>query len=256
MRSAERLWALNDGGDAPVLYALSPGGQVQARLHLNGTRNVDWEALDAAEINGEATLLIADIGDNAAKRENLTIYLATEPESVSNAAAIDVRQTLRVVIEDGARDFEGAAWDPIDQRIMLLSKRDAPPRLYSLELPDAPATGAAMVTARFAGVVTRIPADTADDRRADPRWGHLRDQPTALSISADGRLIVVTTYKDSYAWQRASQQSVADALDATPLTIDTPQFRQTEAATITADGRSLLVLSEQLPALMARVALP
>lgn len=245
-RVAGRLWAVNDGGDGPRLFALSHDGQLQATVMVDGAQNIDWEALDSAVIDGRPTLLVADIGDNAAQREHLQLYLLDEPKLDEHRAS--VRRTLTITVADGARDFEAAAWDPISESIILLSKRDAPPRLYSV-----PLNGADTVTAKFLGTVTTVPPDTAADRAADPKWGHLRDQPTALSIADDGQLIVVTTYKDSHAYSRKPEQTIATALAEAPLTIDTPQFLQTEAAALSADSRMLTVLSERLPALMATV---
>lgn len=249
-RDANLLWLHNDSGGAASLFAIDTRGRGQRSVDIEGARNVDWEDLDAFTLDGVPRLLIADVGDNNAVRPAVQLYWVEEPVAETNVAAASV---LTLVYPDGPRDVEGVAVDAAARQVYLLSKRDAPPRLYRVALDMSATTP---VTAEYLGTVTSIPPPTTDDLQADPEFGQYRSQPTAMSVSADGRRIVVTTYKDSYLYRRSGDEAWIDALNRTPEVIDVPQFRQTEAAGVTVDGRTLFVASEQLPAPLARIELP
>lgn len=245
------LWLHNDSGGQAALYAVDRQGRDMRHVTIDGARNVDWEDLAIYPGDGGPQLLIADVGDNAAVRPTVQFYLLPEP------AATQARATARRMVfayEDGPRDVEAVAVDPTSRHAYLLSKRDQPPRLYRIALPGPGM--AAPDTAVFLDTVDTIPPATAADRAADPRFGRFRSQPTAMSVSADGRRIVVTTYKDSHLYRRCVGEPWVDALARPPERIDVPQFRQTEAAGMNADGLRLFVASEQLPAQLAEVQLP
>lgn len=65
------LWAHNDGGDEPVLYALDTSAfKIVKRVYLKQAVNTDWE--DIAQ-DGHF-IYIGDIGNNAGNRNYLQIY--------------------------------------------------------------------------------------------------------------------------------------------------------------------------------------
>ena len=247
---ANVLWLNNDSSGAALLFTIDAQGRGQRSVAIDGAQNIDWEDLDAFVIDGQAKLLIADVGDNNAVRPSVQLYLLDEPTAEAESATAAV---TTLVYPDGPRDVEGVAVDATTQQVYLLTKRDAPPRLYRVALGAGAATPA---MAEFLGEVTTIPPPTEQDLQADPEFGQFRAQPTAMSVSADGTRIVVTTYKDSYLYQRSVDEPWIDALNRTPEVIDVPQFRQTEAAGVTADGKTLYVASEQLPAPLVRIELP
>jgi hypothetical protein len=72
---AGRLWVINDGGAGARLYAAGIDGSHQAVVEVDGARNRDWEDLASFVLDDKPMLLIADIGDNLARRGYLTLYV-------------------------------------------------------------------------------------------------------------------------------------------------------------------------------------
>jgi hypothetical protein len=72
-----KIIALNDGGNAPVLYMLdSTIGKIEQTIALQGCFNVDWEDLAQDSVY----LYVADVGNNAnGNRTNLVIYKVPKP---------------------------------------------------------------------------------------------------------------------------------------------------------------------------------
>lgn len=66
------LWTINDSGNAPVLYKLSPEtGVVLQRVQITNVTNKDWEDL----AQDEEHIYIGDFGNNMGKRSKLKILI-------------------------------------------------------------------------------------------------------------------------------------------------------------------------------------
>ena len=250
-KQTELLWTLNDSGGMAALYAIDPQGRYQGTLEVQGATNVDWEDLASFSENGSARLLAADVGDNNAAAPLITLYIVAEPE-VSAAgkpftlSAVPLR-TITLRYPDGARDCEAVAVDAEEGSIYLLSKRDAVPRLYRLPLASA---SASPVTAEFLTEVNipRAPADHPNPNGFN--W------VTAMDFSPDGQRLVVNTLEVGYVYERMSGEDWASALQRAPLSFDLPDYSQIEAGTVSWDGASYFITSENLPARFARLPLP
>lgn len=246
------LWGHNDSGHAAVLFRIGLRGEDLGEVKLAGGSLVDWEDIASFIWRGQPALLLADVGDNFGFRDHLTLYAVSDPGRGDTA---ELLWSLDFRYPDGARDCESVAVDADRGEILLLSKRDRPPRLYRLPLPEKPPRE--MQTAEFLGEVRSIPPPDAGDRR---REGLLRsrylDMPTAMDISADGRRMVVVTPKDAYLYRRAPRQPWLPALNGAPQIVPLPKFPQIEAGTFSADGRYLYIASEQRPMGFARITLP
>jgi hypothetical protein len=244
------LWAINDGGHGPFLYALAGDGRSRGRVTVAGAQNRDWEGLETFMWQGRSMILIADFGDNQQRHPTHNLYIVNEPrlDDAAFAASAVTRVAWRIVFSypDRPHDAEGVAVDTRRQTVLVLTKRDDPPLLF--ELPLAPQDNGQPLTARFVTTVGRIPAPTADDRLQP--FGRFRSQPTALDLSPDGRHAVVLTYKHAYLFDRNDQTSWETAFDQPPLLIPLPlpqdrsDLRQREAICFTPDGKALWVTSE------------
>src|SRR6185295_18401605 len=99
------LWTHDDSGGAPVLYAIDTTGKKRGALHVLGVKNEDWEDLASFERDGKAWLLIADTGDNDAKRETVWLHVVEEPAPSRLSPASEVKASpaysLRIRYEDG-----------------------------------------------------------------------------------------------------------------------------------------------------------
>jgi len=72
------LWTAGDSGDLPQLLAINRSGATVGAWWVTGGTNVDWE--DLARLPGpEPSLLIADTGDNARRRETVSFLRVPEP---------------------------------------------------------------------------------------------------------------------------------------------------------------------------------
>ncbi len=254
-REAGLLWMVNDGGHPAELFAVGTDGRDQGQVAIEGAVNTDWEDLAGFELEGRAFILIADVGDNHAVRDSVAIYVVTEAtRQVSGGfpPRIAIAWQFRFRYEDGPRDCEAAGVDPYAEQILLITKRTTPPQIYAL--PLRPAAGR-VATARRVGEVPRIPPPTAADLIADPRWGHIKSQPTALDIHSDNRLAVVLTYKDAYLFPRTAGEIWSVALARKPLAVRLPPLKQAETAAFAPQGRKFNVSTEQLPAPLLEVDL-
>src|SRR5688500_8741038 len=136
--SPDILWTHDDSGGAPVLYAVDTSGKKRGSLRLRGVKNDDWEDLASFQRDGKAWLLIADTGDNDAERDTVRLHVVEEPVVAQLNPAKDIEAapaySLRLRYEDGSRDCESVAVDPVEGVVYLLTKRDAPARLYRVPL--------------------------------------------------------------------------------------------------------------------------
>jgi len=237
--NSDRLWLLNDGGSPSVLHAIGLDGSYQHGSRLPAARNRDWEDLAAFSVNGRHWLLIADVGDNGGRRDFVTLYVVEEPGSTSD---LDVTRQIRVTFPDGPRDCEAVAVDPLNQSILLLSKRSIPAVLYTIPLL-AEAHDKPLVAERM-GSVTSIPQPTTQDlERAlpDKSWHW---QPTAMDISQDGATAVILTYRAAYVFDRSSNESWIAALQRQPVRLDLGGLELAESVAFSNDGSSIYITAE------------
>jgi hypothetical protein len=121
------LWSHNDSGQ-PVLYALDARGAVTTRLRLTGARVEDWEAVAVGPCPSGSCLFVADIGDNDAARQQITVYRVPEPAGA--AETLNVTDVFHATYPDGPHDAETLLVAP-DGALFIVTKGDTGPvRLY------------------------------------------------------------------------------------------------------------------------------
>jgi hypothetical protein len=233
------FWTHNDSGGHARLYRFDATGQVTATVGLDLPRPRDWEDLAALTWNGKPWLLVGDVGDNAARRESVTLWLLPEPDAEGNALR-DPLPAVRIDVRyaDGPRDCEGVAYDAEREEVVLLSKVD--PRrdftdqsaAYVFNLRDAlariqAANGAELPPLKVERAAT-LPLKIV----------------TAADISPDGRRCVALTYGDAWVFERAEDQTWADAFAKPPQQIALGPRGQSEAVAYQSDGESLVLTTE------------
>ncbi len=237
-RDPNLFWSMNDDGPG-VIYALDREGGKRGRVRVKGAENKDWEDLAAFQLDGVPYLLIADIGDNEAKRSKRTLYVIEEPRPGTDTVEIAWRIDYRY--PDGPRDAESIAVDVERGEILLLSKRDIPPVVYALPLrPD----GDDVVEARRLGHLETLRQPKRVDVQSAGLTKDWHWQPTAMDIDSDNRLAVVLTYADIYVYRRESSESWFEAMTRPPLSLGLRGLRHAESIAIAADGESALVTTE------------
>ena len=243
LASDDWLWGHNDSGDRARLFRVGFDGSDGGVVTVPEAKAVDWEDIAAFRWRQQPALLIGDIGDNYALRRSVTLYAVRDPGARGDTASL--LWSLHLRYPDGPRDAEGLAVDPVSGDILILSKRERPPKLYRLAMPEQAPAPDQVRTVDLVGTVLHLPKPTPLDLTDDPKFGFLRDWPTAFDFAPDGSYAVVGTYKDAYLYRRQPGDSWATMFARKPETIDLPQWRQTEAGTISADGRLYCAGSEQ-----------
>ena len=233
------LWAVNDGGDDPLLYAVGSDGADLGSFRVEGAFNYDWEALASFRLQDSAYLLIADVGDNWEQRQTVTLYVVKEPSitaaGLGSDAAVPIVWQIDFTYEDGPQDCEAAAVDPVTQSVLLLTKRGLSPKLY--EIPLQPAAVDAPLVARLLASVPHF------------SW------PTDMDLSPDGLAAVVLTYNHAYLFRRRPGNDWPGAFQKKPRRLRFETLMQQEAACFGFYGKSVWVTSERRPAPLVRIEL-
>lgn len=133
------FWAHNDSGDEARFFLLDSMAQIRATYYLEGIDAIDWEDIAYLERDGKGYLVLADIGDNKAKRPDVSLHIVAEPTSYAGHPSVDtIRKnditTFVLRYPDGPRDAEALFFDPIDEQLYLFSKRDLQARIYRFPL--------------------------------------------------------------------------------------------------------------------------
>jgi hypothetical protein len=170
--SAARLWAINDSGP-PVLFALDVHGAIAGQLEITGATLEDWEAIAAGPCAGGSCLYVADIGDNDASRDHITVYRISEPAGASGSATVSA--AFDAVYPDGPQDAEALLSAPDGTLYIVTKGTTGPVALY--RFPRRLRSGASVRLERIGERGTGKPNE--DQRITDG------------AVSRDGRWVVL-----------------------------------------------------------------
>jgi hypothetical protein len=238
----------NDEGPS-VIYAIDETGTDLGLVAIVPAVNRDWEDITSIPVKDERWLVVGDIGDNWANRKSIKLYFAEEPKPGENdryAGMQELKHWLNLSYPDGPRDCESMAYDPIGQQLLLISKRDKPPRLYAVDLETALTQQQADLV--YLGNISALRPPTPGDRH---RWGARTEwisQPTGFDISPDGTEAVVITYRSLYRYVREPDEDWVSALQKKPQEVTGSPAIQNEAIAYSVDGKSIYVTTEKRPA--------
>ena len=274
------LWLHNDSGDSARIFAIDTQGHQLATVNITGVKNNDWEDIASFVYQGESYLLIADVGDNQAKRSQYQLHLIKEPglSQLNGQKTLSVKSSwsMTFTYPDGAHDCESVAVDVPKQKILLLSKRDKLPILYELPLmtpllgqtetknlanhsTNSLATHATNTLtthssvqkfnqqAKRLGEIAPLPTAMLD-YTSIYTWIGYAGKPTAMDISADGLSAVVLTYTHAFYFTQPQPSDWLSLFATQPQQIMLPSIKQAEAVGFSQDGRSIFITSERLPA--------
>lgn len=154
-------------GKNPQLVEFTPGGVVLRRIRLTGFS--DPEAVEALD---DGRLAIVD------ERRRLVAVFRLEP----GVEHLDLDELVSYDLgfaDAGNKGFEGLAWNPRTQRLLLAKERD-PQGLFELPLPGEEGAVGALEALPSQPLLVRDISSVA----IDPRTGH------ALMLSDESRLLV------------------------------------------------------------------
>lgn len=237
-RDPKVFWAIQDSGNAPALAALSPSGETLGLWAVSGATNTDWEDLAIGPGPSGPRLYIADIGDNAAQRDSVTIWVVDEPRDPRGGGVTAPANQLTVRYPGGPRDAETLLIDPLRGDVLIVSKQLTGGGIYAARAPLP--LGGSRTLRRVASAPLGF--ETGGD------------------VSADGRVVAVRGYASLAAWQRRGEEPLTRTLarDAciSPTLLDDGQgealalSRRGTTATTVAEGERppLLTLRPASPA--------
>lgn len=244
-------WAQNDGANGSKLVVIKSDGSRVATVMVAGAENTDWEDLDSFDLDGKHYLLVADTGDNGGIRTLLTLTVFEEPKRLRDGETIRPAWSIVFRWPDGARDCEATAVDAANGEVLLISKKRVPPELYRLPLR----AGDGVQTAQLVTALPGISQPSATDLKENPVYGRYRSQISGADLSPDGRLLAVLNYHSIHLYERTRGQGWRQAMSKPPVELGFPWLPQAEGIAFSADGRSLLIGSEQRPAPLLRFRL-
>jgi hypothetical protein len=188
----------------------------------------------AATINGEAMLIIGDVGDNRRVRKSCNIYLVREPQDPKDD--IKLFGKIEFEFEGGPVDCEAIAYDSQDGHILLTEKTRLGSfgrgRVYELAIPGEVLAGRKQEPKRL--VARKIGATAVPT-------------VTAMDISRDGRFMIIGSYVESNLYERRLGEAWKDALMRRGQIVHMPVRRQGETICFANNSYDLFATSEKRP---------
>lgn len=151
-RNPGLFWVHNDGGDGPVVYlidslvhvlqvvairesvysvfAADAKGNIRKTAHIDAVRNIDWEDIAISKDSEKTYLVVADIGDNRATRDSVSLYRFEEPVFRGDSVLSVAAERMIIRYQEGPRDAETLMADPLNGNLIILSKRDPKVKVY------------------------------------------------------------------------------------------------------------------------------
>jgi hypothetical protein len=189
------FWIHNDSGDEPRIYPIHRDGTnygnerypLENGVLVGGAINVDWEDITNLP---DGTLVIADVGNNANDRRDLTLYYVDEPAPTAGRTTfrkkVFVRYPEQQEFPAGRDDFnyDCEAVFTVGETIYFLTKNrsNSHTSLYTLTDPQSE-------------VINQLENCGTFD---------VRGQAVAADCSHDGKRLVVLTYTGIWLFERGT----------------------------------------------------
>jgi hypothetical protein len=222
------LWVHDDSGGSPEVVALSSTGASLGHYAVEGAAAVDWEdiGIGPGPQAGRTYLYMADIGDNGATREHVTVYMALEPEAAPDGSggSLPLVTELTVRYPAGPSDAESLFVDPLSGDLYVITKDFGGPSRVLRAAAGAVAAGGELTLEDVGGIDVVA--------------------PTAADISPDGSTVLVRTYQSVLAFRRPAGRPLAAAFQSPPCAAPSVDEPQGEAIGFGADGASYVTVSE------------
>ena len=130
------LWSHNDSGDEARIFLVDTSGVIVLEVKLAGIESFDWEDMTL----GNGFIYIADIGDNEAVRKEVYIHRIAEPVfDGADTLTVPKEQvaTMTIQYEEGPRDAETLLFDPVNEQLLIVTKREANCLVYGFPFQDS-----------------------------------------------------------------------------------------------------------------------
>ncbi len=263
---AALLWThndnINDPGSmqrvTPLVHGIDHKGRWLLSLELDGVVQRDWEAIESTRLGGSPGLIVADTGDNRDSWPDYVLWFLDEPEEIPPSAdtlSVTPTHLLRFRYPDGPADTEAMVVDPHGDRILLLTKRENPPRLFALPLsarqafpdeggPRERLASADVHEARLLGSMGGLAPTDPINWLLSPLTGRQTSLPTGMALSPDGRLLVVLTYSSLYFFRRDVGERWDEAIRRPVASRSLPRIDQWEGVAFGRNDQRLHIVRE------------
>lgn len=207
------LWTHNDSGDQARVFAVDiTTCGVVAEVDLTGVVARDFEAIGrGVDTGGNSVIWVADIGDNAGNRGNVTLYRFPEPASLTDQQVVP--DPFTVTYDGGARNAEGILVGQERGGPVWIVSKEANGGIYELtagfqQVGSAVATRIADVPSFLTDAAAKADLSTVLLRSGDfgqVRRGLVTNEPTenftfphqqqgeAMTFSADERYVYIAS---------------------------------------------------------------
>lgn len=185
-RIPNRAYRHNDSGDTGRFFVMDLDGRNLKIVNVGGFAPADVEDMAVGPCDTATDcLFLADIGDNARRRMNLSLAIVRERPTFPAEVQPDYRVTLRY--PDGPHDAEALAVHP-DGDVYIATKGATTSRIYRLKREQwrtgsGPQTMEAVVTMNLPGLL--------------PNTLNIGRLITSMDIAPDGKRFLVLTYVEA-----------------------------------------------------------
>lgn len=205
---ADVVWVHNDSGDGPFVYALSlTTGELLSTAELPDVKARDWEdlAIGPGPDKRFDYLYIGDMGNNTRKADGFVVYRTPEPVVIKRTQFAPARavakfvETFRFSYPGEFFDAEALMVDPETKELTIVTKDhdENAGKSFVFRTDGEPK----------AGVVNKLLL--VGDIFFGPT---IRDRVTGGDFSADGRWVIVRTYREARLYRREVGERIAEAI--------------------------------------------
>ncbi|MDX2064377.1 MAG: hypothetical protein SFX74_01410 [Fimbriimonadaceae bacterium] len=235
-RATDSFFTHNDSGNGEEIFRFNRQGKVTGVWRVRGVTNRDWEDLGSFERDGKPWLVIADIGDNRARRTTIELLTFLEP----NDPRYPLGQVQRYAFKypDKPHNAEALLMHPTTGEFHVVTKTgSAPAGVYAGEL----GTPGRTQTLRKIGEI-ELTGFLAEAKRI-----------TGGAVSPDGQHVALRTYLGAYEFD--VDRKFANWLKSSPRKVPLKFDLQGEGITYRADGKGLVTSAELVPCVVNEILL-
>lgn len=183
-RRAGVFWTHNDSGGAAEVIAVRADGTFRRRVAVPGASNVDWEDL---AIDDKGRLVVGDLGDNFAERDEHALYRFAEPdpEGCEPVACVEV---FRYRAPAGCERVDAEALWVAGDFAFVVTKEKRLARLLRIALTGSGEASAPPVVAELLGALDGLQLVTGAAASDDGRHVALLTYQGIVVLDLDGPL--------------------------------------------------------------------
>jgi hypothetical protein len=245
------LWANNDSGDTPRVFALGTDGADLGTVQVAGATAGDWEDLALGPgPGGTDHLFVGDMGGAGGNRTSITVYRFEEPDPPgAGSTTIVMGEPVALQYPDGPHDAEALLLDARNGDLVVVTKvvKGSVAGVYHAPKASTAPAGSTIALVRVGDLGAPTTTGLAERLAEAAGLGDVANSVTAASASARGRVALIRTYSDVVAYPWPKPVTLADALLGTPCRAPAPtdlRFPQGEAVALAPNGHDYITASE------------